>query len=72
MWLLSYPSHREHWRETGFLATEAAINSLVAVEALKYTRGESGPFKVMAADRFLAEEHRFHQSMQRRRGRWRE
>ena len=27
MWLLSYPAHSEHWRETGFLAGEAAINS---------------------------------------------
>ena len=29
MWLLSYPSHNEHWRETGLLAGEAALNSLV-------------------------------------------
>ncbi len=28
MWLLSYPSHNEHWRETGLLAGEAALNSL--------------------------------------------
>jgi hypothetical protein len=28
MWLLSYHNHNEHWRETGFLAGEAAINSL--------------------------------------------
>ncbi len=39
MWLLSYPSHNEHWRETGFLAGEAALNSLVAVEAMKYSLG---------------------------------
>jgi Capsule assembly protein Wzi/PAP2 superfamily len=45
MWLLSYPSHREHWRETGFLAGEAAINSLVAVEALKYTLGRDRPYQ---------------------------
>jgi Capsule assembly protein Wzi/PAP2 superfamily len=45
MWLLSYPSHREHWRETGFLAGEAAINSLVAVEALKYTLARERPFQ---------------------------
>jgi hypothetical protein len=45
MWLLSYPSHREHWRETGFLAGEAAINSLVAVEALKYTLRRDRPFQ---------------------------
>jgi hypothetical protein len=45
MWLLSYPSHREHWRETGFLAGEAAVNSLVAVEALKYTLRRERPFQ---------------------------
>jgi len=45
MWLLSYPAHREHWRETGFLAGEAAVNSLVAVEALKYTLRRERPFQ---------------------------
>jgi hypothetical protein len=45
MYLLSYPSHREHWRETGFLAGEAAINSLVAVEALKYTTQRERPYQ---------------------------
>ena len=45
MYLLSYPSHREHWRETGFLAGEAAINSLVAVEALKYTTRRERPYQ---------------------------
>jgi Capsule assembly protein Wzi/PAP2 superfamily len=45
MWLLSYPSHREHWRETGFLAGEAAVNSLVAIEALKYTLRRDRPFQ---------------------------
>jgi hypothetical protein len=45
MWLLSYPSHREHWRETGFLAGEAAINSLVAVEAVKYTTQRERPYQ---------------------------
>jgi membrane-associated phospholipid phosphatase len=52
MWLLSYGTHNEHWHETGLLAGEAAIDSLVAVEALKYTlrrerlyQGDgSGPF----------------------------
>jgi hypothetical protein len=45
MWLLSYPSHREHWRETGFLAGEAGINSLVAVEALKYSLRRDRPYQ---------------------------
>jgi len=45
MWLLSYPAHREHWRETGFLAGEAAINSTLAVEALKYTLRRQRPYQ---------------------------
>jgi membrane-associated phospholipid phosphatase len=45
MWLLSYPTHREHWRETGFLAADAALNSLVDSEVLKYTLGRQRPFQ---------------------------
>jgi membrane-associated phospholipid phosphatase len=45
LWLLSYPAHREHWRETGFLAGEAALNSLVAVETLKYSLRRERPFQ---------------------------
>src|SRR5580704_14803635 len=45
MWLLSYPSHREHWRETGFLAADAALNSLVDSEVLKYTLARQRPFQ---------------------------
>ena len=35
MWLLGHVKHNEHWSETGFLAGEAALNSLVAVEVLQ-------------------------------------
>src|SRR6266850_5907139 len=45
MWLLGHVGHNEHWSETGFLAGEAAINSLVAVEALKYSLGRQRPFQ---------------------------
>ena len=45
MWFLSYPAHREHWRETGFLAGEAALNSLITTEALKYSLGRQRPFQ---------------------------
>jgi len=45
MWLLSYPKHNEHWRETGFLAGEAALNSLVVVEAMKYPLGRERPYQ---------------------------
>src|SRR5438309_7570537 len=52
MWVMGHVSHNEHWSETGFLAGEAALNSLVAVESFKYTlrrerpyqEGGSGPF----------------------------
>lgn len=43
MYLLSYRNHDQHWRETGFLAGEAAINSLVVVEAMKYAARRSRP-----------------------------
>ncbi len=45
LWLLSYPSHNEHWRETGLLAGEAALNSLIPVEVFKYSMGRERPFQ---------------------------
>src|SRR5215469_6018966 len=45
MYLFSFPTHNERWRETGFLAGEAAVNSLVAVEALKYSLGRERPYQ---------------------------
>jgi membrane-associated phospholipid phosphatase len=45
MWLLGHASHNSHWSETGFLAGEAALNSLVAVETLKYSLGRQRPFQ---------------------------
>jgi membrane-associated phospholipid phosphatase len=45
MWLLGHVKHNDHWSETGFLAGEAAINSLVAVEAMKYSLGRQRPFQ---------------------------
>src|SRR5207244_2256909 len=44
MWLLGHVSHNEHWSETGFLAGEAALNSLVAVESLKYQLRGQRPY----------------------------
>ena len=43
MWLLSHETHNEHWRETGFLAGEAALNSLAVVEGMKYSFGRQRP-----------------------------
>jgi hypothetical protein len=45
MWLLGQASHNEHWSETGFLAGEAALNSLVMVEGLKYSLGRERPIQ---------------------------
>ena len=53
MWLLSYPSHNEHWRETGLLAGEAALNSLVPVEVFKYGLGRERPLQGMGGGRFF-------------------
>jgi hypothetical protein len=45
MWLLGHVKHNEHWSETGFLAGEAALNSLVEVESLKYSLGRERPYQ---------------------------
>jgi hypothetical protein len=45
MWLLGHVSHNEHWSETGFLSGEAALNSLVMVEGLKYSLRRERPFQ---------------------------
>jgi membrane-associated phospholipid phosphatase len=43
MWLFSYANKNEHWRETGFLAGEAAVSSLVMIEAMKYSFSRQRP-----------------------------
>lgn len=43
LYFLSFPTHNERWRETSFLAGEAALNSLVTVEALRYTLQRERP-----------------------------
>ena len=43
MYLFSFPSHNEHWRETGWLAGEATVNSLIVTEALKYSLARQRP-----------------------------
>jgi Capsule assembly protein Wzi/PAP2 superfamily len=45
LWLLSYPSQNEHWRETGLLAGEAAIDSLIPVELMKYSLRRQRPYQ---------------------------
>ena len=45
MFVFSYPKHNEHWRETGFLAGEAVMNSFAVVEAMKYPLGRQRPYQ---------------------------
>ena len=45
MWLMSFHSNHAHWRETGLLAGEAALNSLLMVETLKYSLGRARPYQ---------------------------
>jgi len=54
MWLFSYPKHNEHWRETGFLAGEAVLNSFVVVEAMKYPLGRERPNQDNGAGSFFS------------------
>jgi hypothetical protein len=53
MWLLGHVSHNEHWSETGFLAGEAALNSLVVVEGFKYSLGRERPFQGNGSGNFF-------------------
>ncbi len=45
MWVLSHFNHNDHWRETGFLAGQAAIHSLVMTESLKYSLRRERPYQ---------------------------
>jgi capsule assembly protein Wzi/PAP2 superfamily protein len=44
LYFLGLATHNQHQRETGFLSGEAAVDSLVAVEALKYATRRERPF----------------------------
>jgi len=45
LFLLSYSTHNEHWRETGLLAGEAAVASLIPIEVMKYSLRRQRPFQ---------------------------
>ena len=53
MYLLSFPKHNDHWRETGWLAGEAALNSLIVTETLKYSLGRQRPYQGTGAGSFF-------------------
>jgi membrane-associated phospholipid phosphatase len=54
LYLFSYPMHNEHWRETGFLAGEAALNSLITAEALKYSFQRERPYQGAGKGQFFS------------------
>jgi membrane-associated phospholipid phosphatase len=43
LYFMGLATHNPHQRETGFLSGEAAVDTLVAVEALKYATGRERP-----------------------------
>lgn len=45
LYLMSFPAHNQHWRETGFLAGEAALNALIPLEVMKYSLGRERPYR---------------------------
>jgi membrane-associated phospholipid phosphatase len=54
LYLFSYPMHNDHWRETGILSAEAALNSLVTVEALKYSLRRARPDQNGGSGKFFS------------------
>lgn len=53
MYLMSFPSHNEHWQETGLLAGEAALNSLIPIELMKYSVARERPYDGNGGRSFL-------------------
>jgi hypothetical protein len=53
MWLLGHASHNNHWIETGFLSGEAALNSLLVVESMKYPFGRERPYQANGSSQFF-------------------
>jgi hypothetical protein len=53
MYLMSFPYHNQHWRETGFLAGEAALNSLIPIEVMKYSLGRERPYQKNGSGAFF-------------------
>jgi hypothetical protein len=54
LYLFSYAEHNPHWRETGFLAGESALNSLITTEMLKYSLQRARPGQANGAGRFFS------------------
>jgi membrane-associated phospholipid phosphatase len=45
MYFMGLMTHNDHERESGFLSGEAAIDSVIAVEALKFATGRQRPYQ---------------------------
>ena len=45
LYLFSYPTHNVRWRETGLLAGEAAVQTLITTEGLKYALARERPYQ---------------------------
>jgi membrane-associated phospholipid phosphatase len=52
LYMLGLITHDEHKRETGFLAGEAAVDSLLAAESVKYMTRRERPYADNASGRF--------------------
>jgi membrane-associated phospholipid phosphatase len=53
LWLMSFPKHNPHWRETGLLSGEAALNAVVDVEVLEHTLRRERPDQGIGAGAFF-------------------
>jgi membrane-associated phospholipid phosphatase len=45
LWVWSHRNHNSHWQETGYLATKAALSSLVLTGSMKYALGRARPLE---------------------------
>lgn len=54
LYLFSFPAHNSHWRETGFLAGEAALNSWMTTEVLKYSLRRERPYQGAGGGAFFS------------------
>ncbi len=53
LYMLGLLTHNEHERETGFLSGEAAVDALVAVEAIKFATGRERPYQDSGSGNFF-------------------
>jgi hypothetical protein len=53
LYLFSFPTHNERWRETGFLSSEAALDNLLTTEVLKYSFSRERPYQAGGSGAFF-------------------